>query len=157
MIPENYLSALKIIVERLEGQGITWAVTGSLGFALQGVPVTPRDIDLQTDTGCAYEMESLFSEYLRRSVGPKITPVMRSVIGELEIEGVTVEIIGGVQKRERDGHYEPPVDVEKHLLVIEYEGLQVPVLDLEYERDAYLKLGRTETAALLADWLAKQQ
>jgi len=37
------------LYERLGDSDVNWAVTGSLGFALQGVPVEPHHIDIQTD------------------------------------------------------------------------------------------------------------
>ena len=152
-IPENFTKALTLIVTNLEGQGISWALTGAMGFALQDVPVTPNDIDLQTDTQGAYEIEQILCDYVSRSVTPKTIDNMRIVLGRLKIEDVQVDIIGGVQKRKADGSYEPPVDIEEHKLFVEYQGLQAPVLDLEHEQKAYLKIGRFEKAALLADWL----
>ena len=34
------------------------------------------------------------------------------------------------------------------------DGMSVPVITLEYEYEAYLRLGRSERAQLLRDWLA---
>lgn len=155
-IPNNFKKALKQIVAALEDQGISWAVTGSMGYGMQGVPVTPNDIDLQTDVQGAYEIEQILCDFTSRSVTPKTSDNMRSVLGRLEIEGVKVEIIGGVQKKQPDGSYEPPVDIEEHKHFVEYQGMQVPVLDLNYEQKAYLRLGRLEKASMLIDWLAKQ-
>lgn len=153
MIPDNFKTALKQIVTALEGQDISWAVTGSLGFALQGVPITPNDIDLQTDTVGAYEIEQIFCDYVVRSVTRKTSEQMRSMLGRFMLGDVKVEIMGDVQKRQPDDSWEPPVDIEEHKHWIDFEGLLVPVLDLHYEQMAYLKMGRLEKAALLADWL----
>lgn len=38
MVSTPYLRVLQLIMVRLKGQGITWALTGSLAFALQGIP-----------------------------------------------------------------------------------------------------------------------
>ncbi|MBW8010189.1 MAG: hypothetical protein FVQ83_02950 [Chloroflexi bacterium] len=153
MIPENFSEVLKKVVRQLEGQGISWAVTGSVGFALQGLPVTPNDIDLQSDWQGAYEMEQIFCDHVTRSVSPKTSERMRLVTGVFELDGVQVEIIGAIQKRLPDGGWEEPVNVDDYKHFISIDSLQVPVLDLQYEQEAYLKLGRMETAALLADWL----
>ncbi|MEK6256619.1 MAG: hypothetical protein N2C13_04785, partial [Chloroflexota bacterium] len=101
----------------------------------------------------AYEIEQILCDCISRSVTPKTIDNMRIVLGRLKIEDVQVDIIGGVQKRKADGSYELPVDIGEHKLFVEYQGLQVPVLDLEHEQKAYLKIGRFEKAALLADWL----
>lgn len=156
MIPDNFKDALKQIVETLEGQDISWAVTGSMGFALQGVPVTPNDIDLQTDTVGAYKIEQVFCDQVVRSVTRKTSEVMRSMLGRFMLGDVKVEIMGDVQKCQPDESWEPPVDIEEHKLWIDFEGMRVPVLDLHYEQKAYLKMGRLEKAALLADWLAER-
>lgn len=153
MIPENFIAALSQIVSALEGKDISWAVTGSMGFALQGVPVTPNDIDLQTDTVGAYEIEQHFCDQVVRSVTRKTSEQMRSMLGRFMLGDVKVEIMGDVQKCQPDDTWEPPVDIEEHKRWIEFEGMQVPVLDLAYEQMAYLKMGRLETAAMLGDWL----
>ena len=87
----------------------------------------------------------------------KTTQNMRSMLGRLVIEGVQVEIIGDVQKRQADGTWEDPVDVEEHKLFVEFEGIQIPVLNLEHEKSAYLKMGRLEKAAMLTNWLEKNK
>jgi len=54
MIPQIHLQVLRKLYERLKDSNVNWVVTGSLGFALQGVPVEPHDIDIQTDKEGAY-------------------------------------------------------------------------------------------------------
>jgi len=69
------------------------------------------------------------------------------------IEGIKVEIMGDIQKRNKDGIWENPVDLEQYKRIVEVEGMQVPVLSLEYEYQAYLKLGRIDKAEMLRKWL----
>jgi len=69
------------------------------------------------------------------------------------IEGIKVEIMGDIQKRNKDGSWENPMDLEHNKRVVEVEGMQVPVLSLEYEYQAYLKLGRIDKAEMLRNWL----
>ena len=69
------------------------------------------------------------------------------------IEGIKVEIMGDIQKRLIDGIWENPVDLEQYKRIVEVEGMQVPVLSLEYEYQAYLKLGRIGKAEMLRKWL----
>ncbi|HEY3364356.1 MAG TPA: hypothetical protein VGK74_04830 [Symbiobacteriaceae bacterium] len=52
-----HLAALRLICTRLDGKQLNWALTGSLNFALQGVPVSVNDIDIQADRAGAYEIE----------------------------------------------------------------------------------------------------
>lgn len=154
-IERRYIDVLRKICERLKDD-VIWALTGSLGHALQGVPVEVHDVDIQTDREGAYEIERRFSEFVVRRVRFSSTDKIRSHFGELRIDGVKVEIMGDVQKRLPDGGWEEPVDVEKHRKFIQVEGMRVPVLKLEYEYRAYLILGRKERAEILERYMCKK-
>jgi hypothetical protein len=153
MINPTYLNVLHKIYKRLNDADVKWVVTGSLGFALQGVPVEPNDIDIQTDKRGAYEIERYFSEFVTKRVTFSSTERIRSHFGELMIDRIKVEIMGDIQKRLKDGSWENPVDLEYHKRVVEVEGMKVPVLSLEYEYQAYMKLGRIEKVEMLRNWL----
>jgi hypothetical protein len=45
------------------------------------------------------------------------------------------------------------VDVNAHKCYIDVEGMHLPVLSVEYEYQAYLKMGRMEKAEILRKWL----
>lgn len=77
---------------------------------------------------------------------------MRSYFGVLVIDGIKVEIMGDIQKRV-DDRWEPPVDISKYKRLVDVEGMKIPVLDLEYEYQAYLKLGRVERARMVRNFL----
>lgn len=148
-----FLDVLMLLVSRLNPLDRPWAVTGSLGFALQGVPVAVHDIDLQTDREGAYAMGRLLHEFVVRPVAFSSAERIRSHFGVLQVDGIRVEIMGDLQKRLPDGSWEPPVDVGAHRSFIEVEGCRVPVLDLRYEEKAYRQLGRHDKADMLARWL----
>jgi len=149
----TYLKILRKINTRLNNTSVNWALTGSFGFSLQGVPVKPNDIDIQTDKEGAYEIERHFSEFITKRVIFSSTERIRSHFGELMIDGIKVEIMGNIQKRLENGSWENPVDLERHKRVVEVEGMKVPVLSLEYEYQAYLKLGRVDKVEMLRNWL----
>lgn len=153
MIDLTHLKVFRKIYVRLKDTDVNWVVTGSLSFALQEVPVTPHDIDIQTDATGAYEIERYFSSFVIRSVVFSSTEKIRSHFGALMIDGIKVELMGDIQKQLADGSWEEPVDLERHKRFVEVEGMQIPVLSLEYEYEAYLKLGRFERAHMLKDVL----
>jgi Aminoglycoside-2''-adenylyltransferase len=155
MIETHHLNALRKIYARLENKNILWAVTGSLNMVLQGMSVKAHDIDLQTDEAGAYAMEALFPEYVVEPVRYLASERMRSHLGKLVIDGVEVEIIGGLKKLLPDGTWEASVDVAAHKCLVELDGMQVPGLALTYEYQAYLTMGRLEIAGLLRQWLEK--
>ena len=153
MIDPVYLNVLRQIHARLSNTDVNWVVTGSLGFALQGVPVQPHDIDIQTDKAGAYEIERLFSDVVIRTVKFSATERIKSHFGALQIDGVQVEIMGDIQKKGADGVWEEIVNPAHYRQMVEITGMLVPVLSLEYEYQAYLKFGRVERAKILRRWL----
>ena len=153
MFNANHLAALRKIQVRLANTGINWVLTGSLAFALQGLPVTVDDIDVQTDEAGAYEIERLFSNFVNRKVHFSSTDKIRSHFGALNVDGIEVEIMGDVQKRLADGSWEAPVDLDDYKRFIPFEDGQLPVFSLAYEREAYSNMGRLETSALLQQWI----
>ncbi|HEX6484549.1 MAG TPA: hypothetical protein VF043_37365 [Ktedonobacteraceae bacterium] len=151
MIDISYSKAMRRIYKSLQNRPVNWVVTGSFSFALQGVPVTPGDIDLQTDLAGALTIEQLLSKYVVQKVKFSSNEKMRSHFGELSINGVKVEMMGDVQKRNEDGSWEKPVDLERYKQFVEFRGMTIPVLALEYEYEAYMKLGRFERAEMLKE------
>jgi hypothetical protein len=156
MITPNHLKIVHHIHARLHGTQIDWVITGSLSFALQGLDVDVRDIDLQTDSTGAYEIARLLAEHISKPVRFLSSDRIRSHFGALEIEGIPVGIMGDMQKRGPDGSWEDPVDLECYKQWVNVDGMHVPVLSLEYEYRAYLQLGRTEQADMLRRWLQGQ-
>jgi hypothetical protein len=140
---------LQVILTRLAGVGVNWAVTGSLGHALQGVPVEPQDIDLQTDAAGAYAIMDCLSEYIHKPVRFLVSENIRSHLGSFRIKGVRVEVMGAVEKRLADGKWTPPPDLDQVRQFVRFAGIHIPVLKLAYEAEAYEMLGRPERAMLI--------
>ena len=156
MIDMSYSKALRRIYKSLQDKPVNWVVTGSLSFALQDVPITPNDIDLQTDLAGALEIEQHLLKYVVRKVRFSTGEKIRSHFGELMINGIKVEIMGDVQKRQEDGNWEEPADLERHKQYVEFRGMTIPVLSLEYEYEAYMKLGMSEKAEMLKEAIKRR-
>jgi hypothetical protein len=156
MRPEH-LRALRTIIGRLRDSSVDWALTGSCSFAVQGLPVQPNDIDIQTDKEGAYEIEWLFSTEVVEKVRFLESDKVRSYFGALMIDEVRIEIMGDIEKRESDGSWGKPVELDHYKIFVEYEGMQVPVLLLEYECEAYKALGRRDRAKMLNNWLSQKR
>jgi hypothetical protein len=136
------------IYSRLQGTSINWVLTGSCRFALQDIPLSYHDIDIQTDQAGAYEIEALFSEFVTRPVSFLVSDHIKSHFGRLLIDGIQVDIMGDIQKWVKDA-WEAPVDLSRHKEIVHLEEMEIPVLSLAYEYEAYLKMGRAETAEIL--------
>jgi hypothetical protein len=156
VISQAYLRALRQIATRLQDTAVNWAITGSLGFALQGVPVAPHDIDLQTDAAGAYAIARLFAACVVQPVRFTTTEQIRSHLGRLVIAGIDVEVMGDIQNPLGHGEWSAPTDLARHKRLVVIEEMPVPVLSLDYEYGAYLRLGRTAKAEMLRQWLAQQ-
>jgi hypothetical protein len=155
MITARHQKAIRTIYETLKDLDITWTITGSLGFVLHGMDVGINDIDLQTDEDGAYRIEDAFRSDVIRKVAFSEAEGIRSHFGELIVQEVTIEIMGVLQKKLPSGEWEPPVDIEKHREFVNFKGMRLPVLSLSYEEQAYRKLGRTEKADKIKEWLKK--
>jgi hypothetical protein len=64
--------------------------------------------------------------------------------------------MGDLQKRKADEEWEELEDLAIYKHFLEFEGMQIPVLTLEYEYQAYMKLGRFERAQMLMNALQKK-
>ena len=157
LVAPEYLEALRIICSSLCDTSINWAVTGSCGFALQGVPVTPADIDIQTDRNSAYEIERILGEHVIEKVHFRKSEIIRSHFGALIIKGIRVEIMGDIEKRGQRKTWGKPVDLKKHTRYVKYKGMSIPVLSLEYEYQAYRDLGRFDKAEMLKSRLTRDR
>ncbi|MBS3765430.1 hypothetical protein KGY71_02800 [Candidatus Bipolaricaulota bacterium] len=155
MIPDEHLNVIQKLYTRIKGKDINWVLTGSTSFCLQGVQVTPNDIDIQTDEDGAYEIADLFSDRVIKEVEFSSTGRIKSHFGALMIHGILVELMGAVQKF-YDGEWEPPIDVNTHKRTVELEGMEIPVLDLAYESRAYRRFGRVEMAEKLRNHAEKE-
>jgi hypothetical protein len=156
MIEPQHLAALVKIHSRLRDCKAAWVITGSLGMALQGMDLDVHDIDIQTDKQGAFEIERQFPGNVIEPVHASQSERIRSYFGKLEIDGIKVEIMGDLQKRIDEKTWEEPVRVEADRRWVNFDEMQIPVLSLEYEYQAYIKLGRVEWAEMLRKWLQNQ-
>ena len=145
MIEKCYLEVMGVILSRLKDLFHPWAVTGSLGLFLQGVEVDVHDIDLQSTKEGAFAIERALEEYVVHHVEYLESERIRSFFGELDIDGIKVEIMGDIQKDAGSG-WGPPSDLPAWIRWVDVDVLSVPVLDLELEYAAYQMLGREEKA-----------
>ena len=137
-------AALRHLAEKLNSAGVSYKIVGSTSLALHGLPVSPHDIDVETDAASAYRIEALWPEAVVDPVMLRTSPAYRSHLGRLSIDGVTVEIMGAME-RPAGGAWTPTAASTQS--VVELEGVPVPVSWLEEEALAYIRRGRLTRAA----------
>ncbi|HEU5141113.1 MAG TPA: hypothetical protein VFT51_14150 [Bacillales bacterium] len=152
-IPNAVKTTLIEIYHRLQGTEIRWALTGSMAFAIQGIPLRPNDIDIQTDRNGAFAIEELFKPNMTRPVRFSEARRIRSYFGEFYLNDVKVEIMGDIQKRQNVEKWEAPISLPEIIVEVPYHGLNVPVLPLDYEIQSYRNMGRQKRADQLEMWL----
>lgn len=157
-LSEPLTAALKILVPLLDGGGgnagaFPWAFTGSLGMALQGMALEIHDIDMQTDAAGAYAIGALLKQYTLTPVYLRESEQMRSYYGAFEIGGVKVEVMGDCQNRLAGGAWSPAPALPRLIRWARLETMRLPVMDLEYECEAYLRLGRIERSQAVRRFL----
>ncbi len=148
-LPARHAAVLLQLLRLVPPEETLWAVTGGAGLRLQGVPVQVGDLDLQTDRATAEVFASRLSGHLRTPLHWRVSPRVRSWFAAFEMDGVRVEVMGGLQKRLPDGRWERRVDLAAVRRWVTWRGRSVPVIDLAHEARAYAILGRLEKAALI--------
>ena len=157
MIPEPLIEAVKTIPPLLEGLACPWAITGSLGIAIQGMQVEVHDVDIQTDRQGAYLIQDRLQAYGVRDVRFSAAARIRSHLGEFRVGKVKVEVMGDVEKRLPDGTWLAPPDLSRIVVHVLFAGMVVPAIDLAHEEGAYRILGRVERADQIAAFLQESR
>ncbi|MBN2004565.1 MAG: methyltransferase domain-containing protein [Anaerolineae bacterium] len=142
----RWRTVLRTIVQRLASSGIAYRVVGGTALALRGLPVPVHDLDLEMPVvEDVYRFGELFSQNATMPVAWREGPAVRSHFGRFQVEGVTVEAMGGLEWH-RDGRWVPSLSATSDCVAL--DGLAVPVLELEEEALACLRRGRLERVAL---------
>ncbi len=147
---------LHFIADLLKNVGQPWAFTGSVGMALQGVNLEIADIDIQTNQTGSYKIQDHLSKYTVSKVRYLESLNIRSHFGTFRINEIAVEVMGDIEKRLDDGSWIGAPDLYPIIRLIDLDGVNVPVLDLEYEKEAYRILGRNDTVRKVNDFLGKR-
>lgn len=134
---------------------LIWAFTGGVNFYLHGINVPLNDIDIQTDKDSAYKIEKIFNIYLTKPVCFLESEKIKSHFGQLCINGLRVEIMGDIQKKLPSGEWELLKDLKVLIEKIFFNEISFPVLNLEYEAEAYELLGRNKKANLIKNHFKK--
>lgn len=137
-------AALRHLAEKLNAAGIPYKIVGSTSLALHGLPLAPGDIDVETDGASAYHVQTLWPEAVVDPVMLRTSAAYRSHLGHLSIDGVTVEVMGAMERPAGDGWVSTSASTET---IVDLDGVPVPISWLEEETLAYVRRGRLERAA----------
>jgi hypothetical protein len=128
----------------LNEAGVEFKVVGGACAALHGVRIPFKDLDLEMSGEAAHRFQELFPAQILEPVGLSESPAFRSHYGAFDIDGVRVEVMGDLERRQGEG-WEPTWTCTRAL--IDLEGQEIPVSWLEEEMLAYIRRGRLDRAA----------
>ncbi|MCS7069213.1 MAG: hypothetical protein NZN28_11375 [Meiothermus sp.] len=150
LLPERILQVLRIICPILNDARVEWAVSGSLALALHGLPVVPKDVDLQTDRVGVEQMAHLLGEYLVYPPGLHLgVRLVRSYLAQFRVQGIVVEAMGHMEFQTPDGRWSPAPSFRFKRAAVDYLGLEIPVVSLEFLWAFYTQLERPGRVALI--------
>ena len=108
-----------------------------------GVPEPVKDLDLETDADGAYRFQDLFPDQVVEPVALRQSEIYRSHLGRFDFDGVAVDVMGDLYRREADGWVPTATATET---VVDLDGTPVRVSWLEEETLAYIRRARLDRA-----------
>lgn len=140
----GWRKVLRRLAGELERLGIDYKVVGGASIALHGVRQPVKDLDLEMSAEQAYRFGEVYREYAIQPVQWCESADYRSHFGKFEIDGVLVDVMGDLQRREGE-RWQPTWT--RTLDLIDLRGVLVRTSWLEEETLAYIRRGRLERAA----------
>lgn len=164
LLPEPIRSTLVRLVPILDATGASWALGGSCGLALHGVPLTPHDIDIITDREGAHRIGAALGQ-----VAQEVEAVAwgegrhirshRGIyrLGEIQIDVGAAELREGASELREERDWippRPPSEWQTATMRLPGSEVTITIFTLEHERDAYRRLQRDDKVRLIEDRLA---
>jgi hypothetical protein len=140
----RWRAVLRQIAQRLHQAGLAYKVVGGASAALGGVPLAVKDIDVETDAEDAHRFQSLFPDQVVQPVSLRKGEVYRSHFGHFDFEGVPVDVMGDLHRREGKSWVPTGAQTEN---TVDLDGVPARTSWLEEETLAYIRRGRLERAA----------
>ncbi len=160
MVSNNIVEALRIISSKVKNNNLNWAIIGSANHAIQGVDVEPRDIDILADLETGKIINDCLKEFTRSNTKYEYVKKERveAWIGIYDIAGVEIELIAEpYNKNVRGADLWTESENFSAKKIINFQGINLPVINLERELYAYTAINRLEKAKLIRNFLNKKK
>ena len=154
MISKQFIKALAIVAQRLEKNDIAWAIVGSGALALQGMDVTPNDLDISVDVKDLEKIRAAFSDHYSTEVKEIETLSGKQALDvTANIKGVETQFCGELKTNEEAIWFNRVVSGMTN--DIDVGGVRVPCISLLAAIEAYTELHRPQKAELIRAFLKK--
>ncbi|ANS74870.1 hypothetical protein AWM70_09900 [Paenibacillus yonginensis] len=143
--------ALSAVTELVRPAGVKWLAGGSVGLWLQGVPLNapPRDIDIYAEQPAASLIHIQLEAWATDEPRWDESGIYASLLSHYEIEGYTLELVGGFEVRTSLADYK--VEVEQVLEAAAFEIIPgLKVMPLAHELIFNLLRGRPDRYRAIA-------
>jgi len=145
MLSGKFREAIDTIVERLNKDHFDWMLVGSVNMALQGIDVTPRDLDFVVRFEDLERIRNVFSDYGVSEVS-ELKPFIDRAAWDVhfEIEGIDVQFLG----EKDDGEYVRWM-LKKCVVFVD----RIRCFDLRTEAGVYARTNRKNRADEILNFL----
>ncbi len=142
MDKENIKDILQTILKKIQDKELIWRLEGSVNLKVQGVEILAKDLDITTnDEGIEIFRNALNKYVVKDFFSQKING--RSIVCNINDFEVEVNSYGD---RELD-----MFDKTKR---ISWNGLEIPILPLEYAKKFYELIDRKEKVDLISNYFS---
>ena len=162
MLSDEFTQAIKIISKELNPRYLDYALIGSSNLALQGMDISPHDLDFVMKLVDLKKIPEIFKKYSPSDVEElnhdSKDPAWTSKIEKhpawnvhFNIGNVPVQILGELD----DGDYVSKL-LPKRLIYIGLDKIKVPCFSLETEAQSYIDTFRPQKAEKIITFLKSQ-
>ena len=135
MLNPTFVEVIKIVSENIPSN-IKWAIDGSTSLALQGIDVTPHDIDILTDHEGTIRIQESLKKYNVVPISHSSNEKYDSYFGTFKMKGIKVDVMGDLRVF-RSGKWSTPqnpstVDITNTNL----EGVSIPVVSVKSQTES---------------------
>lgn len=140
----RWRAILHRVARTLSETNIDYRLVGSAALALHGVDVPVHDLDLEMAKEDAQRLLAQFKAHIVLPLAWREAEHIRSHYGRLEIDGVGIDVMAGLERRVR-GHWVPALCTSG--TTVELDGTRICLVALEEETLSQMRRGRLDAAA----------
>lgn len=152
MMPDNFRYAVMVLAKGMDGAPVQWAIVSGTSIALQGVDVTPGDIDVATSKE---GLEYFTARFPLSMQGPPVPRRPRPGPEHLNLPLMMFQAPIEVFGEDDDDIFYSRIKAGR-IVPVDVDGVSVPCLSLEANLEVLRIREKHDKAALLEDYLKKR-
>ena len=156
MLSSKISKALEVLYKLIKNTNIHRVLSWSISLVIQWVDIIPsEDIDMLTDNVWAKELDKVLHSFVVKPLQYSSTEKYQSYFGIYKINDIQVEIMWEMQHRLKN-NLRSKIKKQHKVYVINYNNMNLPVLSLRQELQAYENMGRSDKVKKIKEKLAQQ-